>query len=126
VLRRCVWSRNIKNGCSIYIYIYDISRLRVKNLPKISFSKHLITSCSCKKCVWRSNSAEEMYKFSYFSTNPPFISHTYNGCQFAVILFTSQYSVYSSRFQIIWLLKATDGFRKTLHYTITTRFNDAT
>jgi len=22
VLRRCVWSRNIKNGCSIYIYIY--------------------------------------------------------------------------------------------------------
>jgi len=29
-----VWSRNIKNGCSIYIYIYiyiyDISRLRVK------------------------------------------------------------------------------------------------
>ena len=30
VLRRCVWSRNIKNGCSIYIY--DISRLRVKVL----------------------------------------------------------------------------------------------
>jgi len=30
VLRRCVWSRNIKNGCSIYIY--DISRLRVKFL----------------------------------------------------------------------------------------------
>jgi len=28
VLRRCVWSRNIKNGCSIYIY--DISHLRVK------------------------------------------------------------------------------------------------
>jgi len=22
VLRRCVWSRNIKNGCFIYIYIY--------------------------------------------------------------------------------------------------------
>jgi len=32
VLRRCVWSRNIKNGCSIYIYIYDISRLRVNYL----------------------------------------------------------------------------------------------
>jgi len=36
VLRRCVWSRNIKNGCSIYIYIYiyiyDISRLRVNLL----------------------------------------------------------------------------------------------
>ena len=30
MLRRCVWSRNIKNGCSIYIY--DISRLRVKNV----------------------------------------------------------------------------------------------
>ena len=30
MLRRCVWSRNIKNGCSIYIY--DISRLRVKTL----------------------------------------------------------------------------------------------
>ena len=28
MLRRCVWSRNIKNGCSIYIN--DISRLRVK------------------------------------------------------------------------------------------------
>jgi len=29
VLRRRVWSRNIKNRCSIYIYIYiyDISRL---------------------------------------------------------------------------------------------------
>jgi len=22
VLRRCVWSRNIKNGCSTYIYIW--------------------------------------------------------------------------------------------------------
>jgi len=30
LLRRCVWSRNIKNRCSIYIYIYDISTLRVK------------------------------------------------------------------------------------------------
>ena len=31
MLRRCVWSRNIKNRCSIYIYIYiyDISHLRV-------------------------------------------------------------------------------------------------
>ena len=28
LLRRCVWSRNIKNGCSIYIY--DTGRLRVK------------------------------------------------------------------------------------------------
>ena len=32
MLRRCVWSRNIKNWCCIYIYIYiyDISSLRVK------------------------------------------------------------------------------------------------
>jgi len=30
-----VWSRNIKNGCSIYIYIYDISRLKVNNLTLI-------------------------------------------------------------------------------------------
>ena len=30
MLRCCVWSRNIKNGCSIYIY--DISHLRV-NFP---------------------------------------------------------------------------------------------
>ena len=28
-MRRCVWSRNIKNGCSIYIY--NISRLRVNH-----------------------------------------------------------------------------------------------
>ena len=43
MLRRCVWSRNINNGCSIYIYIYiyiyDISRLRVKLYP---------TSDSCR------------------------------------------------------------------------------
>ena len=32
MLRRCVWSRNIKNGCSIYIYIYDISSLKVNDL----------------------------------------------------------------------------------------------
>jgi len=30
VVRRCVWSRNIKNGCSIYIY--DITSQRVKTL----------------------------------------------------------------------------------------------
>jgi hypothetical protein len=37
VLRRCVWSGNIRNRCSIYIYIYiyiyDISYLRVKVVP---------------------------------------------------------------------------------------------
>jgi len=30
-----MWSRNIKNGCSIYIYIYDISSLRVNDLTLI-------------------------------------------------------------------------------------------
>jgi len=33
VLRRCVWSRNIKNRCSIYIY--DISSLMVNDLTLI-------------------------------------------------------------------------------------------
>ena len=39
-MRRCVWSRNIKNRCStyiyiyIYIYIYDISSLRVKRTAR--------------------------------------------------------------------------------------------
>ena len=32
VLRRCVWSKNIKNRCSIYIY--DISSLRVNNIKQ--------------------------------------------------------------------------------------------
>jgi len=37
VARRCVSSRNIKNGCFIYIYIYiyDISSLRVNDLTLI-------------------------------------------------------------------------------------------
>jgi len=35
VLRRCVWSRNIKNRRSIYIYIYNISSLRVNDLTLI-------------------------------------------------------------------------------------------
>jgi hypothetical protein len=39
LLRRCVWSRNIKNRGSIYIYIYiyiyDISSLRVNDLTLI-------------------------------------------------------------------------------------------
>ena len=38
-MRRCVWSRNIKNRCSIYIYIYiyiyDISSIRVNDLTLI-------------------------------------------------------------------------------------------
>jgi len=38
VLRRRVWSRNIKNGCSIYIY--DISRLRVNLLKPTGHAMH--------------------------------------------------------------------------------------
>ena len=38
MLRRCVWSRNIKNGCFIYIYICDISRLKVNDLTLILLS----------------------------------------------------------------------------------------
>ena len=41
MLRGCVWSRNIKNGCSIYIYIYDISSLRVKLRQSIRFMRAL-------------------------------------------------------------------------------------
>ena len=39
MLRRCVWSRNIKNRCSIYIYIYDISNVRVKGLQNGPFPR---------------------------------------------------------------------------------------
>jgi len=53
VLRRCVWSRNIKNGCSIYIY--DISHLRVKSylclstrFAKLFFSFSKIWTCFYK------------------------------------------------------------------------------
>ena len=45
VVRRCVWSRNIKNGCSIYIYIYiyiyDISSLKVNTSAHCSGSKQV-------------------------------------------------------------------------------------
>ena len=56
MLRRCVWSRNIKNGCFIYIYIYDISRLRVnftgilstqRDLPFLSALTALIIAAFC-------------------------------------------------------------------------------
>ena len=53
-MRRCVWSRNIKNRCSIYIYIYDISNLRVK-------ARHRKTASSTLKshhCCW---------SYSYYS-----------------------------------------------------------
>jgi len=44
VLRRCVWSRNIKNGCSIYIC--DISRLRVNRSVFVRETKCI--SCKIK------------------------------------------------------------------------------
>jgi len=40
VLRRCVWSRNIKNRCSIYIY--DISNLRVNSKQEIHQAIYLL------------------------------------------------------------------------------------
>ena len=43
-MRRCVWSRNIKNGCSTYIY--DISRLRVNlNAFTVLFRKVVYIGC---------------------------------------------------------------------------------
>ena len=56
VLRRCVWSRNIKNRSSIYIY--DISNLRVN---KITVTECCVCVCVCVclcvggvwgVCVW--------------------------------------------------------------------------
>ena len=43
VVRRCVWSRNVKNWCSIYIYIYiyDISSLRVNTSAHCSGRKQV-------------------------------------------------------------------------------------
>jgi len=54
-LRRCVWSRNIKNGCSIYIY--NISRLRVKlYCLNILFRREHLTSeineWACTSASW--------------------------------------------------------------------------
>jgi hypothetical protein len=54
VLRRCVWSRNIRKRCSIYIYIYiyiyDISSLRVNDL--------ILILLTCRKC-WTPNNARK-------------------------------------------------------------------
>jgi len=67
VLRRCVWSRNIKNGCSIYIYIYiyDISSLKVNNPRRLDLvmwlnmtlvTEHVmyVHQCSCKAMLYYS------------------------------------------------------------------------
>ena len=53
MVRRCVWSRNIKNRCSIYIH--DISSLRVKGL-KFAFTLYSIYnwvhSDTCKDGIY--------------------------------------------------------------------------
>jgi hypothetical protein len=45
VLRRCVWSRNLKNRCSIYIY--DISNLRVSIKIRFYYILRYKTQCVC-------------------------------------------------------------------------------
>ena len=56
VLRRCVWSRNIKNGCSIYIY--DISRLRVNRSCKTS-------NCNIHNVIMWTNTREKNLQATY-------------------------------------------------------------
>ena len=67
-MRRCVWSRNIKNWCSIYIciyiYIYDISSLRVnihgsvyRNMKSVEITNKM-QPCNriyYSKIYWRHN-----------------------------------------------------------------------
>ena len=73
-MRRCVWSRNIKNGCSIYIYIYDISTLRVNlawNIANLSILR------------------EPFYKFALYvkilSTSTPFSVNIIGICHVNII-----------------------------------------
>ena len=93
MLHRCVWSRNIKNGCSIYIYIYDISRLRVKSAAAKILLRHwkqmiiawrriflirwqslyillLHYSIGCKLIFW------PVFTIGLFSTSPSFLTVT--------------------------------------------------
>jgi len=108
VLRRCVWSRNIKNRCSIYIYIYDISSLRVnipctdlfsirvKNLentdriPSVSFSKvwlslHILCSHETSNFspalfggLVLSRSSETLKIWAEFSSTRFYVNHVYH------------------------------------------------
>ena len=60
VERRCVWHRNIKNKCSIYIYIYtyDISRLSFNDVTLILLSwRKLWTPNTASKWQMGLNSA---------------------------------------------------------------------
>ena len=71
MVRRCVWSRNIKNRRSIYIY--DISSLRVKNAFRTlafseppNFHAHIsiimITFFRDKECDEQTDKHCEVYK----------------------------------------------------------------
>ena len=53
-MRRRVWSRNIKNGCSIYIYIYiyNISRLRVNMVCRNIWCLNITTEGVYKISIW--------------------------------------------------------------------------
>jgi hypothetical protein len=61
LVRRCVWSRNIKNGCSIYIYIYDISSLRVNSnwyRHALCWLYQLLFIYSCSSWWWAASLLE--------------------------------------------------------------------
>ena len=64
-MRRCVWSRNIKNRCSIYIYIFDISSLRVNDLTLILLTWRKWTPNNASKWQMGFNSAFKWLKHCY-------------------------------------------------------------
>jgi len=66
VLRRCVWSRNIKNGCSIYIY--DISRLRVNE--DVSRTENIASNSKLITGGWIVNDIERRGCSLILSTTP--------------------------------------------------------
>ena len=70
MLRRCVLSRNIKNGCSIYIY--DISSLRVKHNECDFVFRMILRSAACKKVC----STKISLFFSIKLDNLDMLSHT--------------------------------------------------
>jgi len=59
VLRRCVWSRNIKNRCSIYIYNVRLLRVKAKETVRATFpdtpsnvnSLHRGTTVNCARYI---------------------------------------------------------------------------
>ena len=72
MLRRCVWSRNIKNGCSIYIYIYDISHLRVKwTRPLLRKTKSGFCACAITFQTQSTHAKELRYSSNKRQGGPP-------------------------------------------------------